>query len=108
MKRQYDSLESSRKICIEVAFASSTHQKLIEMEVPANSTARKAVEESGLDRIFPDFDFKSAPIGVFGKAVPDDYLLADGNRVEVYRPLQQAPTDARRKRAKSAKNSNKY
>ena len=97
----------NRKIYIEVAFASSTHQKIMEMEVPVNTTARKAVEESGLDRIFPDFDFGSAPIGVFGKAVPDDYLLADGNRVEVYRPLQQAPTDARRKRAESAKNSTK-
>ena len=79
----------------------------MEMEVPVNTTARMAVEESGLDRIFPDFDFESAPIGVFGKAVPDNFLLADGNRVEVYRPLQQAPTDARRKRAKSAKNSTK-
>ena len=100
-------MENNRKIYIEVAFASSMHQKIMEMEVPVNTTARKAVEESGLDRIFPDFDFESAPIGVFGKVVPDDYLLADGNRVEVYRPLQQAPTDARRKRAKSAKNSTK-
>ena len=98
-------MEINRKIYIEVAFATSMHQKIMEMEVPINTTARKAVEESGLDRIFPDFDFESAPIGVFGKAVPDDYLLADGNRVEVYRPLQQAPTDTRRKRAKSAKNS---
>ena len=98
-------MEINKKICIEVAFASSTHQKIIKMEVRVNTTARMAVEESGLDRIFPDFDFGSAPIGVFGKAVPDDYLLADGNRIEVYRPLQQSPTDARRKRVKSAKKS---
>ena len=97
-------MEINKKICIEVAFASSTHQKIIKMEVRVNTTARMAVEESGLDRIFPDFDFGSALIGVFGKAVPDDYLLADGNRVEVYRPLQQSPTDARRKRVNSAKN----
>ena len=51
-------MEIDRKIYIEVAFASSMHQKIMEMEVPVNTTARKAVEESGLDRIFPDFDFE--------------------------------------------------
>lgn len=85
---------------IEVAFATRSAQRIVPLQVPENTTARRAIELSGLQEKFPDFDFPSAPIGVFGKTVPDDYVLANFDRVEVYRPLAQSPTEARRKREK--------
>ncbi len=89
-------------ISIEVAFATETRQKIIQLKLPINSTARQAVQISNLALEFPQFDFDSAPLGVFGRKVPDDYLLTDQDRVEIYRPLQQSPQDARRQRVKSA------
>jgi putative ubiquitin-RnfH superfamily antitoxin RatB of RatAB toxin-antitoxin module len=37
--------------------------------------------------------------GIHGRRVPLDTALADGDRVEVYRPLQADPKAARRRRA---------
>ena len=92
------------QISVEVAFASESKHKIVQLSLPINSTARQAVEQSGLSSDFPDFDFLSAPIGVFGSKVPDDYVLADNDRVEIYRPLTQSARDARRQRAKAATN----
>jgi len=84
---------------VEVAFADAVKQKIVQLRVPANSTARQAVKTSGLAECFPDFDFDAAPLGIFGTKVPDDYLLTEHDRVEIYRPLILPPRDARRQRA---------
>jgi uncharacterized protein len=39
-------------------------------------------------------------IGIFGLAKPLDAVLADGDRIELWRPLIADPKDARRQRAK--------
>jgi putative ubiquitin-RnfH superfamily antitoxin RatB of RatAB toxin-antitoxin module len=38
--------------------------------------------------------------GIFGRRVPLDTRLIDGDRVEVYRPLRADPKEARRRRAR--------
>ncbi len=88
-------------ITVEVAFADPLQQKICQLQLPTNTTARQAVRQSGLAADFPAFDFELAPLGIFGTKVPDNYLLNNNDRVEVYRPLIQSPRDARRKRAKA-------
>jgi len=39
-------------------------------------------------------------VGIFGKRVAMDTRLADGDRVEIYRPLKLDPKEARRRRAR--------
>jgi hypothetical protein len=39
-------------------------------------------------------------VGVFGKRVPPDTPLADGDRVEIYRALLLDPKERRRQRAR--------
>lgn len=41
-------------------------------------------------------------VGIYGKLVEPSQLLRDGDRIELYRPLQIDPKDARRKRASEA------
>ena len=41
-------------------------------------------------------------VGIFGERVSPDTVPADGDRIEIYRPLKQDPMEARRKRARSA------
>jgi putative ubiquitin-RnfH superfamily antitoxin RatB of RatAB toxin-antitoxin module len=62
-----------------------------ELELEEGATVRAALAAAGM----------AAPhgAGIFGRRVPLDARLADGDRVEVYRPLSADPKEARRRRA---------
>jgi putative ubiquitin-RnfH superfamily antitoxin RatB of RatAB toxin-antitoxin module len=47
-------------------------------------------------------DWDAAVIGVWGRVRPRSDGLADGDRVEIYRPLHQDPKERRRERARDA------
>ena len=87
------------KTKIEIAYATPEKQIILEREVDAGSHARDAVKASGIDQHFPEIDLDSCDIGVFGKAVADDYEVIDGDRIEIYRPLIADPKEVRRQRA---------
>jgi putative ubiquitin-RnfH superfamily antitoxin RatB of RatAB toxin-antitoxin module len=53
----------------------------------------------GIEQHFTEIDLNSCALGVFGKAVADDYELVDGDRIEIYRPLIADPKEVRRQRA---------
>lgn len=84
---------------VEVAYARPDRQRLVTVELAAGATARDAVRASGLVDEFPEIDMEQAPLGVFGRASTGDTVLRAGDRVEIYRPLQVDPKEARRKRA---------
>ena len=60
------------------------------VSLPAGATVRDALAASG---------FEGHAVGIFGKRVDLDHRLADGDRVEIYRPLAMDPKEARRQRA---------
>jgi putative ubiquitin-RnfH superfamily antitoxin RatB of RatAB toxin-antitoxin module len=90
---------------IEVVHVSIDQQVLLSLQVAAGCTAREAVLCSGLQASFPALDLLHAPLGIFGKviAVPESRVLEEGDRVEVYRPLQVDPKEMRKRRAAQAK-----
>jgi len=45
--------------------------------------------------------------GVWGRITPLDHVLRAGDRVEVYRPLRVDPMEARRRRHKEQRSSNR-
>jgi putative ubiquitin-RnfH superfamily antitoxin RatB of RatAB toxin-antitoxin module len=89
---------------VEVAYASPQRQRLIVLQVGAGTRVREVVKQSGLVAEFPEIDPERCPLGIFGERVADDYELANGDRVEIYRPLRVDPREARRERAASGKN----
>ena len=91
-------------IAVEVAFAACDKQMVACIQLPVNATARQAVEQSGLAAQFSNFDFGCAPLGIFGAKVPDNHILENNDRVEVYRPLSQSAPESRRQRARLTKN----
>lgn len=94
-------------IAVEVAYALADKQKLLRLAVPFGTTVRGAALLSRMDSFFPGLDLASAPLGIFGKAVakPDERVLEEGERVEIYRPLIADPKEVRKQRAaKAAKN----
>jgi putative ubiquitin-RnfH superfamily antitoxin RatB of RatAB toxin-antitoxin module len=91
---------SERKLLlVEIAYALRERQVLLALEVEEGTSARQAIERSGVLRQFPQIDLARDGIGVFGKVVPLDTPLRDGDRVEIYRPLLADPKQARRERA---------
>lgn len=84
---------------VEVAYARPDRQRLVTIDLAAGATARDAVHASGLANEFPEIDGERAPLGVFGRACAGDTVLRAGDRVEIYRPLQVDPKEARRRRA---------
>jgi uncharacterized protein len=93
-------------IRVEVAYALPHKQKIIALLVEPGTSAREAAERSGIVKDFPDIDLANAKLGIFGQSLGNkgvdtaaSYLLHQGDRVEIYRPLICDPKDARRKRA---------
>jgi hypothetical protein len=87
------------KTQIEIAYATPERQVILEREVAGGCQARTAVMASGIEQHFPEIDLENCDLGVFGKAVADDYVLGDGDRIEIYRPLIADPKEVRRQRA---------
>ena len=90
----------AEEIAVEVSYAVPGAQRVLSLCLPAGCTARRAVALSGIHALFPEIDPASCPLGVFGTAVGDEYRLAEGDRLEVYRPLENDPMEARRLAAK--------
>jgi len=94
----------NRVIAVEVAYALADKQKLLRLSVPYGTTVRQAAEQSGMAAHFPGLDLSSSPLGIFGKAVPrpEERVLEEGERVEIYRPLIADPKEVRKQRAAKA------
>lgn len=92
-------------ITIEVAYALPERQRIVRLTVPEYTRMLDAVRLSGITEHFPGLDIENSAMGVFGKAVasPAEYVLADGDRVEIYRPLIADPKEVRRQRAARAR-----
>lgn len=95
----------SRSIAIEVVYALADRQRLLRLSVPVGTTVREAALRSGMQQYFPELDLQQAPLGIFGKAVakPEERVLEEGERVEIYRPLIADPKEVRKQRAARAK-----
>ena len=105
---------AAQLIQVEVAYALPERQRIVVLEVMPGCTAYEAVLQSGIIREFPDIDPAQADMGIFshnldGKSLPlpKDYKLKAGDRVEIYRPLQLDPKQARLLRAARVKKTRK-
>jgi len=92
---------AANTIVVEVAYAEPASQFLARLDVAAGSTLEQVLETSGLYERYPDPLLRKAATGIWGRETPRHVVVNDGDRIEVYRPLQQDPRVARRERAGS-------
>jgi putative ubiquitin-RnfH superfamily antitoxin RatB of RatAB toxin-antitoxin module len=78
---------------VEVVYARPEGAQVVSVELPAGATLREAIAASG-------FNIENRAVGIFGKRAALDRPLAEGDRVEIYRPLLLDPKEARRRRAR--------
>lgn len=91
---------SSSLIHITVAYATPQQQVELPVTLDAHCNISLAIKKSGILDQFPEIPFPDIEVGVWGKRLPLDGPLHDGDRVEIYRPLIIDPKEARRQRAR--------
>lgn len=96
---------SIQSINIEVAYALPDKQIIRAVNVDVGTTIGAAIVQSGIMMDFSELDIEleNAKVGIFGKAASMTTVLAEGDRVEIYRPLIADPKEVRRKRAAEGK-----
>ena len=82
---------------VSVAFALPDDSFWQNMTVAAGTTARQAIEKSGVLERFEQLDIDALSIGIFAMPIKPDQVLVDGDRVEIYRALLVDPKTVPRK-----------
>ncbi|WP_321865417.1 RnfH family protein [Paraburkholderia tropica] len=88
----------SATLSIDVCYALPDAQTLIGVRLAPGATVQQAIEASGVLARHPEIDLTKLKVGVYGKLKPLDTVLADHDRVEIYRPLLVDPKLARQRR----------
>jgi putative ubiquitin-RnfH superfamily antitoxin RatB of RatAB toxin-antitoxin module len=76
---------------IGVTYSEPGQQIWLNIEVPEGSTAREAIERSGILKQFPHIDLDAQKVGIFGRLIKPDAALRAGDRVEIYRTITCDP-----------------
>jgi putative ubiquitin-RnfH superfamily antitoxin RatB of RatAB toxin-antitoxin module len=85
---------------VEVVYALPGGHDATTVELPAGATAADALAASGMAGRHPGHDLSQ--LGIFGRRVAGDARVAEGDRLEIYRPLALDPKESRRRRARGA------
>ena len=88
---------------VELVYADPAREVLIGFDTRPGSTVHDCVERSGLFRLVPDLRDVRIGFAVFGRRVEAADPVSDGDRIEVLRPLEIDPKEARRRRARGAR-----
>lgn len=67
------------------------------LDLKQGATVSDALSASEIHLIYPET--RGFPVGIFSKQVGLDYVLKEGDRIEIYRSLTLDPKENRRKKA---------
>ena len=83
---------------VTVVYATDSAQDCVSLALPAGATAADAIRQSGLSAAW-GLDLATLVVAIRGRAVPPAARLAEGDRIELLRPISADPKEARRRRA---------
>ncbi len=99
---------NSGQLRIQICYAKPGRQCLKDLTLAEGATLEEAIRLSGIAGEPNDLDLAVCKVGIYGKLKALDTQLRDGDRIEIYRPLQADPKDARRKRAQKRTQKNTF
>lgn len=88
-------------VAVEVVLATPECQVLLTVEVEAGASVADVIASSGIASRFAELAVADMAVGIWGEPVSRDSMVNAGDRVELYRPLEIDPRDARRRRAQA-------
>ena len=107
--------EAGPKRCV-VAYATRDHQYLWTVDLPADATVAEALVTArgfaantrttrGTSEEIQQIPWDTAPVGIFGEVCERHAVPVDGDRIEIYRPLQSDPRERRREKVRRDRKS---
>lgn len=94
-------------IDVSIVYALPEKQDVRKVTVTSGATAFEAIRVSQILDDYPSIDVETMKVGVFANLLdgrsrpsPDQYRVKSGDRLEIYRPLQIDPKQARLQRAR--------
>ena len=91
------------RVHVEVVYAATDQQWLLELEVPVGTTLRGVLERARVFERLPITVLAGMSYGIFGVLCGPDTEVGDGDRIEIYRPLADDPKAIRRRRGSRAR-----
>ena len=88
---------------VEIVFASPVRQLLRSVLVTSGDKVADVVARSGLREAFPEYEIDGLALGIWGREVERNQPVKEGDRIEIYRPLELDPREARRQLALSGR-----
>ena len=82
---------------IQVVYALPSNILVIDCSVPAGSTVAEAIHLSGLKQKVPDLCLDEGLVGIYSQKVSLNQKVADGDRIECYRPISADPKVVRQR-----------
>jgi putative ubiquitin-RnfH superfamily antitoxin RatB of RatAB toxin-antitoxin module len=86
-------------LAIEVVYALPQRQFVVVEQVAQGTSVGAALAVSTIHALVDDLQISNGRVGIFGKVVNLSQVLKSGDRIEIYRPLQNDPKEARRRKA---------
>ena len=90
-----------------MAYAGPTRQYLWSVVLSAEATIAEAIEAARRQAEIVAVPWDTAPVGIFGEVVSRTDVPADGDRIELYRPLRDDPRARRRAQSVRRPKANK-
>jgi len=87
---------------VEGAVALPARQEVLRVQLPEGASVEQALVAARVRERFPEIDWSRATYGIWARPCEARQTLREGDRVEVYRPLQADPKDQRRRRARAS------
>jgi putative ubiquitin-RnfH superfamily antitoxin RatB of RatAB toxin-antitoxin module len=85
---------------VTVVLALPARQHVVELELAEGATVGAAIEGSGLRAREPGLDLEALATGIWGRACGRGAVLREGDRVELYRPIEADAREMRRSRVR--------
>jgi len=93
----------AESLSVEVVLATPKRQVLLTVTVEEGASVADVIIGSGIESHFTGLAVSDMAVGIWGKPVSRDSTVNAGDRVELYRPLEIDPREARRQRAGAEK-----
>jgi putative ubiquitin-RnfH superfamily antitoxin RatB of RatAB toxin-antitoxin module len=90
-----------------VAYATRDEQWLWNVDLPEQATVGDALTEARTIANRDDVPWDAAPLGIFGQPCNRTDVPADGDRIEIYRPLAADPRERRRQRVQTQRRASR-
>ena len=85
---------------VEVAYLLPDDQSVATVDLAEGASIADALDAVRQAEPFVNLNLDEMPVGVFGELAERTRTLQEGDRVELYRPLEMDPREARRRRGR--------